>query len=128
MTDPSSGLSLDEDGDDFILSVMGKDGDLTKVRLTEVQVMTLGQSAPAFRDRIAARHNPRSDLVSAVVATPVTHLGVQPDSLKAAVLLTLQSDTGGRLTFELLPHAVHLLLEHLPGSLAEIEGTNLRKQ
>jgi hypothetical protein len=124
----TSGLDLTEDGDDFILVVTASDDTVSRVRLTEDQVMAICQSAPLFLDKIALRRSPEGADVSAVVVTSVTHVGIQPDSLKESVLLTLQSSTRGRLTFGLPPYIVRLMLEHLPGSLAEIEGTKLTKQ
>jgi hypothetical protein len=124
----TAGLDVVEDGDDFILSVTAKDGKASTVRLTEEQMMTLSQSVPLFRDRIVLRRSPEGADVSAVVVTLVSHIGIQPDSLKDTVLLTLQSNTRGRMTFGLPPHAVRLMLEHLPKSLAEIEGAKLTKQ
>jgi hypothetical protein len=124
----TAGLDFTEDGDDFVLSVTGEDGTVSSLRLTEAQVMTLSQSAPAFRDKIVLRRSPESAGVSAVVVTLVSHVGIQPDSLKETVLLTLQSSNRGRLTFGLPPDLVRLILQHLPGSLAEIEDEKLTKQ
>jgi hypothetical protein len=124
----SAGLHIEEDGEDFILSVTNKDKTVSKIRLTEQQMMTLSQSAPLYRDRIALRRSPEGADVSTVVVTLVTHIGIQPDSLKETVLLTLQSSTRGRLTFGLPPQIVRLMLEHLPKSLEEIEGAKLTKQ
>jgi len=115
-------IDLVDDGDDFILKVMAKDGSNSEVRLSEKQMMTLSQSAQAILSRIAARHNPRADEVSAVVTTPVVQIGVQPDSLEEAVLLTLASSTGTQMTFALPPHIARLLAEHLPASIAEIDS------
>jgi hypothetical protein len=124
----TAGLDLVEDGDDFILSVTDKNNAISKVRLTEQQMMTLSQSAPLYRDKIALRRSPEGADISAAVVTPVTHVGIQPDSLKESVLLTLQSSTRGRLHFGLTPDIVRLMLKHLPKSLEEIEGAKLTKQ
>jgi hypothetical protein len=128
MSDNTSGLDLTEDDDDFVLSVTGRDHTITRVRLTEDQMMTLCQSAPLYRDKIVLRRSPEGADISAVVVTPVSHLGIQPDSLKESVLLTLQSSTRGRLTFGLPPDIVRLMLEHLPKSLEEVEGAKLTRQ
>jgi hypothetical protein len=87
MSDNTSGLDLTEDDDDFVLSVTGRDHTITRVRLTEDQMMTLCQSAPLYRDKIVLRRSPEGADISAVVVTPVSHLGIQPDSLKESVLL-----------------------------------------
>jgi len=126
--DLTAGLDFQEDGEDFVLSVTGRSGVTTTVRLTEDQVMALSQSAPMWRDRIVLRRSPSGGDASAVVVTPVTHIGIQPDSLKTSVLLTLQSTTRGRLTFGLPPGIARLALEHLPRALKEIEGDRPTKQ
>lgn len=123
----TAGLSLEEDDDDFILGAFDKNGKPQKIRLSEAQMLTLCQSAPAYRDRIVKRHSPEAGDVSAVVVTPVSHIGVQPDSLKTSVLLTLQSETKGRLTFSLEPRGVQLLLEHLPRCLNEISQSETKQ-
>src|SRR5262245_15646114 len=119
-------IDLVDDGDDFILKVTAKDGSISEVRLSERQTMTLSQSAQAVLSRIASRHNPRADSVEAVVTTPVAQIGVQPDSLGVAVLLTLVSSTEARMTFALPPDIARLLVEHLPASIAEIDSAKTK--
>jgi hypothetical protein len=126
--DATAGLDLQEDGDDFILIATDENGTVSRLRLTEDQMLTFAQSAPVVRDKIVLRRSPEEGGVSVVVVTLVSDLGIQPDSLKESVLLTLQSATRGRLTFGLSPNAVRLLLEYLPKSLAEIESANLTRQ
>jgi hypothetical protein len=116
----TAGLDIEEDQDDFILSATDESGRVSKMRLTEDQMLTLCQSAPLFRDKIVLRRSPEAADVSAVVVTPVSHIGLEPDSLKESVLLTLQSSTRGRLTFAIAPYGVQLLLEHLPKCLEEL--------
>ena len=128
MPDNTGGLTLQEDGNDFILSVTDEDGTVSQVRLTEAQMMTLSQSAPAFRERIVLRRSPEGGNVSAVVVTPISQIGVQPDSLGTSVLLTLQSTTQGRMVYALSPQIARLILEHLPASLAEIESAQPTRQ
>jgi hypothetical protein len=128
MSDNTAGLSLDEEGDDFVLAVTGKDGTVSRVRLTEQQMMTLIQSTPAFRERIVLRHNPEGDSVSAVLVTRVSQIGIQPDSLGVDVLLTLVSSTGARLTFALSPQIARILIDRLPGVVEEIDSSKTTKQ
>lgn len=116
----TAGLDVAEENDDFILSATDTGGHVASLRLTEEQMITLCQSAPAIRDRIVLRRSPEGADVSAVVVTPVSHVGIQSDSLKESVLLTLQSETRGRLTFALAPRGARLILEHLPKCLDEL--------
>ncbi len=128
MSDVTTGLKLEEDGSDFVLSVTAKDGAISTVRLTEDQMMTLSQSAPGIRERILLRRSPEGADVSAVIVTPVNRIGIQPDSLGESVLLTLQSATQGRMVYGLSPQIARLILEHLPPSLAEIESARPTRQ
>ena len=128
MPSNTSGLDLKEDGDDFILSVTGTDGTVSNVRLTEAQMLTLSQSAPAFRERIVLRRSPEGADFSAVVVTPVSHVGIQSDSLGISVLLTLPSATQGRMVYALSPQIARLILEHLPPALLEIESAKPTRQ
>jgi len=124
----TAGLDLREDGNDFILSVTAVDGSVSEVRLSEDQVMTLTQSAPAFRERIVLRRSPEGGDISAVVVTPVNQIAIQPDSLGISVLLTLQSTTQGRMVYALSPLIARLILEHLPPALREIETAKPTRQ
>jgi hypothetical protein len=124
----TAGLDFQEDGSDFILSVTGKDGGTTKVRLSEDQVIALSQSAPAWRERIVLRRSPEGGDVSAVVVTPVTALSCHPDSLGASVLVTFQSATQLQMTYSLTPSGARLLLQHLGPSIAEVESARPTKQ
>lgn len=63
-----------------------------------------------------------------MIVTPVVGVAVQPDSLGEFVLLTLQSTTGGRITFGLSPSIVRLILEHLPKSLENTVSSRPTKQ
>jgi hypothetical protein len=126
--DATADLDLVEDGDDFILMATAANGAVDRLRLTEDQMMTLAQSAPLWRDRIVLRRSPEAAGTEAVVVTPVSHVGIQADSIKESVLLTFQSSTRGRLTFALPPVIAHLILEHLPNSLREIETDKPTRQ
>jgi hypothetical protein len=121
-------VDLDEDGADFILRRTAADGTISELRLSEEDVMAVSQSAPIWRDRLALRRSPASGDVTAVVVTPVTAVGIQPDSLKESVLLTLQSNTRGRLTFGLSPRIIRLVLKNLLLALNEIESANPTRQ
>ena len=57
MSASQSEISLDPDGDDFILRVIG-DGQTNEVRLTSDHVLALGQSALSFHQLIMSRRHP----------------------------------------------------------------------
>lgn len=126
--DLTSGLDFQEEGDDFILSVIGKDGGTTKVRLTEDQVLTLSQSAPGWRERIVLRRSPEGGDVSAVIVTPVEALSCNPDSLGTSALVTFQSATQQRMTYGLSPSMATLLVQQVLRALQELAAGSPTRQ
>ena len=122
-----SGLDLIEDGGDFRLSVTDETGNTTSVRLTPHQVLTLAQSAPSFRERILAPHNPSGGAVQAVVATPVVQIGLNQDSLGEEILLTLIAPNGARATYAIPLHIAEHLVERLPVRVAELKKSRTRQ-
>jgi len=42
-------LSLEADGDDFVLSRKAEDGTITSIKLSETDILTLAQSVPALQ-------------------------------------------------------------------------------
>lgn len=127
MANTPSGLHLKESGDDFVLIVAGENDTTTEVTLTAEQVLTLGQSALAFRSRILIRHNPTIDGVEAVLVTNVEDIWLNPNSLKTSVLLTLLCQST-RLTFALAPNLATRLAQSLPTEIAKIVGINPTRQ
>jgi hypothetical protein len=127
-TDITAGLDFTDEGDDFLLSVTDEGGQTTKVRLTEQQVLTLSQSAPAWRDRLALRRSPEGGDSSAVVVTPVTGLFCQPDSLGRSVLVAFQSATELRMVYSLSPNGTRLLLREAAQALEQIAGAHPTRQ
>jgi hypothetical protein len=128
MPNATEGLSLEEDGDGYVLSATDKAGTTSTVKLTQEQLLVLSQSAPLLSKHALSKLLPKGASVAAVVATPVGAFQVEPDALKANILLTLQSVTTGSLTFELSPANAHSLLERLFAALSEILLKPLKKQ
>jgi hypothetical protein len=113
------GLTLAPSGDNFILRRTTANGRTVGMTLSDDDVLTLAQSAPAFRDRILSKRTPAGGKYSAVYATPVVQIGLAPDALGENILLTLVAPSGAQVTFGLPPHIVGHLVEHLPVHLAK---------
>jgi hypothetical protein len=112
------GLTLDPQGNDFVLRRTTPDGKTRSLVLSDDDVLSLAQSAPLFRGRILSKRNPEGGTLSAVYATPVVQIGLAPDALGENILLTLIAPSDAEVTFELPPHIVGHLVQRLPAHLA----------
>lgn len=122
MPEASSGLNLDPNGDDFILSRTGDDGVTARISLTAADIFALTRSALAIREKKLAERQPASGDVEAVLATPVETVALHRDMLGENILLALTGPDGNRFAFA-LPAALaanlaerlsHLLEERVP--------------
>ncbi len=127
MADDST-ISLDEDGDNFVLTRTQPDGTTTSITLSPQNVMTLAQSAPLFRERVLSRIYPLGGGVSPVFATVTAQARVAPDALGEAILLTLIAPNGAGVTFEIAPSLARELAERIPVHLAEMDGPKPKVQ
>ncbi|WP_159726639.1 hypothetical protein [Methylosinus sp. Ce-a6] len=119
MSEASSGLSLDPDGDGFILSRTGDDGVTARIALSAADILALTRSALALRETSLAQRQPASGDVEAVLATPVEKIALHREMLGDNLLLTLLSPDGNRLAFALPSALAAELAERLAGALAE---------
>ena len=119
MSEASSGLSLDPDGDGFILSRTGDDGVTARIALSAADILALTRSALALRETSLAKRQPASGDVEAVLATPVEKIALHREMLGDNLLLTLLSPDGNRLAFALPSALAAELAERLAGALAE---------
>lgn len=101
MSEASSGLSLDPNGDDFILSQTGDDGATARIALSAADILALTRSALALRDKRLAARQPASGEMEAVLASPVAEATIAREALGDHVLLTLTSPDGDRASFAL---------------------------
>lgn len=118
LTKNSSSLSLDPSGDGFILRRTTGDGKTESLSLSDIDVLSLAQSAPVFRERILAKRNPAGGSVAATYATPVVQVGLAPSSLGENVILTMVAPSGAQVSFEIPPNVVEILVNRLPAHLA----------
>jgi hypothetical protein len=101
MSEASSGLSLDPNGDDFILSRTSDDGVTTRIALSAADILALTRSALALREQRLAASQPASGEMEAVLASPVTEATLAREMLGDHVLLTMTSQDGDRASFAL---------------------------
>jgi hypothetical protein len=123
-----SKLSLDPDGDDFVLRRVAADGTTTTMALSETDVLTLAQSAPVLQLQILKRHDPKGDDHLAIAVTEVTRAELHDESLGEAILLTLIALSGSRQTFALPRQIAELLVQRLPVFLARMAAAKQTKQ
>jgi hypothetical protein len=83
-----STLRLDDDGEGFVLR-RTVDGNTSELPLSADDVLTLSQSAQAFRERVLSRHDPEGGNARAVYATHVVQVGLDTEAIGERVLLTL---------------------------------------
>jgi hypothetical protein len=101
MSEASSGLTLDPNGDDFILSRTSDDGVTARIALSAADILSLTRSALALREKSLAERQPASGEVEAVLASPVREATLAREWLGDHVLLTLASPDGDRASFAL---------------------------
>jgi hypothetical protein len=121
-------LDLNPHGEHFALRRTSDDGEIAELVISADDVLTLCQSAQAFRARILLRHQPKQDGVEAILVTTIEDVALRPDSLEANVLLFLQAATGTQVTYALSPQVARRLLERLPPCLEKIQSANPTKQ
>jgi len=93
-------VSLDADGDGFVLRVRTEGGKVKTVAMSADDVLALMQSAPIYRQRIMARRHP-----SAVYGTPVSAIinNLTRDALGETLLLELRFPSNASLIVEVSP-------------------------
>jgi hypothetical protein len=119
MSEAAPGLSLDPDGDDFILTRTGDDGATARIPLTAADILALTRSALALREKGLAARQPASGEVEAVLATPVETIELHRETLGEHVLLGFVSPDGNRLAFA-LPAALAADLAARLAGLADV--------
>ncbi|MBY6242143.1 hypothetical protein [Methylosinus sp. Sm6] len=101
MSEAPFGLSLDPDGEGFVLSRTGDDGVTARIPLTAADILSLTRSALALREQSLAARQAASGDVEAVLASPVREATLAREMLGGHVLLTLTSPEGDRASFAL---------------------------
>jgi hypothetical protein len=128
MTLTRSKLSLDPDGDNFVLRRVDANGTTTTMKLSETDVLTLAQSVPALQQLVLSRRKPRGGSHTAVSATEVAQVALHSERMGEATLITMIAQGGAHATFALPRHIVELLAERLPVLLTRMVAANPSKQ
>ncbi len=128
MTITESRISLDPNGDDFVLRRVAANGAVTTMALSETDVLTLAQSAPAFQLEILRRHDPGGGNYSAVAVTEIAQIALHNESLGEAILLTMIAKSGSRQTYALPKFVAEPLAERLPVFVARLNAGRPTKQ
>jgi hypothetical protein len=123
-----SKLSLDPDGDNFVLRRVEASGTTTTMKLSETDVLTLGQSVPALQQLVLSRRKPRGGSHTAVSATEVSQVALHSERTGQATLITMIAPGGAHVTFALPRHVVESLVEQLPVLLTRMIAANPTKQ
>jgi hypothetical protein len=128
MDENLSSLTLDPDGDDFILRRTDTDGITTTIALSAQDVLTLAQSAPALQQQVLSRHAPKGGNVTAIAANPVKQIEIIQEMLGENILLAITSLGDGRTIFAVpLPVAQHLT-EQISAHLAAMQSSRPHRQ
>jgi hypothetical protein len=121
MDENLSSLTLDPDGDNFILRRTAADGIATMMALSARDVLTLAQSAAALQQQVLARHAPKGGTVTAIAANPVKQIEIIREMLDENILLAITSSGGGQTIFAVpFPVAQHLT-EQISAHLAAMQ-------
>src|SRR5271166_4894160 len=107
-------VSLDEDGDGFVLRVRTERGKAKTVALSADDVLALMQAAPLYRQRIMARRRP-----SAVYVAPVDTVNLEWDAPGENLLLELQFLSSGNVIAEVSPENSRKLALRILKTLAD---------
>lgn len=118
----AAGLSLDAEGNGFILRRTNPEGRTVGMRLSAQDVLTLAQSAQALREQVISRHDPEGERVRAVYATPVVQVGIAPEAIGERILLTLIGPSATELTFAIPAHIAQHLVDRLPHFLQQMRS------
>jgi hypothetical protein len=90
--------------------------------------MTLGQSAPLFRQRVLSKFYPSAEGISPVFATVTSQIGIHKDALGENILLTLVAPNGASLIYEIAPALAEELAQRIPVHLAEMRSAKPKAQ
>ena len=111
-------ITLDEEGDGYILTGTNTEGDVVKTSLTAEDVLALINSALFFEPKIHARQNPESMGAGSVWAVSVAEFRVQSDSLGQDLLLSIQTPNERQVVFAFPPHHADRLAREVPIEVA----------
>jgi hypothetical protein len=127
MTEESAPLVLESFNDGFRLRVKNISGESQELLLDDLSVLILAQLAPQLRQQILAKRSPGQG-VQAGFSTKVSRAAVHGNMLGEAILLTLESPSGGQTTFDFQPLAAKQLASMLLEACSQMESSTTTRQ
>ncbi len=115
------GLSLTETEDGFLLVRKAENGELTRLYLSEPEMIGLKAKCDAWAAQFLQRAQAKSGSVQAIVAHPVSEVAATIDAFSENALLQMRAPTGEQMTLSLSLGATEALLAELPGLLARMK-------
>lgn len=116
-------LSLEQEGDGFVLTKIDPQGQASTMHLTDEEVLILAQSAPKMQDRVIAKHTPVGGGRPPVSVVPVGQLSLNTDAHHTEIHMQFLTPSGSKSQIFGLPaEAAKSLLEALPKWIAKIEA------
>ncbi len=116
------GLSLTETEDGFLLVRKAENGELTRLHLSESDMIGLKAKFDAWAAQLLLRAQAKSGSVQAIVAHPASKVSVGTDALAANVLLQLGAPTGEQMTISMSLEAAESLLAELPQLVTQLKA------
>jgi hypothetical protein len=128
MKDGLGTITLYQEDDSFVLRHRDPDGNETTLRLSDQDILALGNSARTFAKAILLRRTPKEGNVTPQLLTPVAQFSIGPDSLGEDILLRLVSPKGNQSLYA-IPHRIaRLLHDRLGDALVKIESSKPTRQ
>jgi hypothetical protein len=122
MTEKSSHLVLEPFNDGFRLRAKNINGEIQEILLDDISVLILAQLAPQPRQQILAKRSPGPS-VQAGFSTKVSRAAVHWNKLGEAILLTLDSPSGGQTTFDFQPLAAKRLATMILETFSQMDSS-----
>jgi hypothetical protein len=116
----NSELTLDPDGEEFLLRKTFSDQTSQTMRLSEADVLKLAQSAQRLEAHILSKKSRPEAGVQMSNVTPVAQIRLNNDLHSAEILLGLIDGQGAEITFSLAPEVAQSLADRLPVRLSQI--------
>jgi hypothetical protein len=124
-TEPT--LTLVEYEGGYLLRRVSAKGQISKMLLSEQDVLNLGQSLPSLRDRILSRYS-RAGTIVPIVTTPVAHFSLNHDLLGEDIVLTLTVPSGSEIAYSIPLDLAARLAERIPDHVVRARGRKNARQ
>jgi hypothetical protein len=113
-------IDIQPTDDGYLLIRTTPDGSTQKMPLSNLEVMTLAQSAMSLQAGVLARLQPAGTGATAVVTAILEKFRVDTDSLEESVLLETRTPNGGQVIYTIVPTTARLLAQELNRILNEM--------